>query len=633
MQTMRAEGLTSTYGEKTLFKDVNFIINENDRIGLIGVNGSGKTSLLNVISGETSPEKGTITKPNDYTIGYLKQQPELDENKTIMEAIFEGQQPVFKTIRAYEDALRKFSDHPEDPQAIDRYTKMQAKMDQEDAWEADSQVKTILNQLKIKDTSQKIAELSGGQQKRVGLAQVLIEQPDLLLLDEPTNHLDLDSVIWLQDFLKSYKGAVLVVTHDRYFLDQVTNHIWELSFGNLYHYEGNYQDFVAKKAERVELAQETEKKNQQLYKKELAWMRTGAKARSTKQKGRINRFHELEGKVGNLKVDQDISINLGSQRLGKDVIKFENANLQLGDHRILKDFNWLVQAGDRIGITGENGAGKTSLLNVIAQRVPLDSGVLKIGETVKLGYYTQQTEGVDDSKRMISFLSEIAENVTDKDGNKISVTQLLERFLFPRFMHGTLIRKLSGGEKRRLYLLKILMQQPNVLLLDEPTNDLDIGTLTVLEDYLDNFAGTVITVSHDRYFLDKVADDLLIFHGNGQIQRYTGRFTDYLKEQQAAKDSQQEAKATAKKVKPEPKEKPAAKKKTKLTYAEQLEWNHIDDDLDQLDQQHQDLEKQMAEAASDYTKLADLQKQLNKVQKQIDEKTARWEYLSNFVDE
>ncbi|WP_283593248.1 ABC-F family ATP-binding cassette domain-containing protein [Limosilactobacillus galli] len=633
MQTMRAEGLTSTYGEKTLFKDVNFIINENDRIGLIGVNGSGKTSLLNVISGETSPEKGTITKPNDYTIGYLKQQPELDENKTTMEAIFEGQQPVFKTIRAYEDALRKFSDHPEDPQAIDRYTKMQAKMDQEDAWEADSQVKTILNQLKIKDTSQKIGELSGGQQKRVGLAQVLIEQPDLLLLDEPTNHLDLDSVIWLQDFLKSYKGAVLVVTHDRYFLDQVTNHIWELSFGNLYHYEGNYQDFVAKKAERVELAQETEKKNQQLYKKELAWMRTGAKARSTKQKGRINRFHELEGKVGNLKVDQDISINLGSQRLGKDVIKFENANLQLGDHRILKDFNWLVQAGDRIGITGENGAGKTSLLNVIAQRVPLDSGVLKIGETVKLGYYTQQTEGVDDSKRMISFLSEIAENVTDKDGNKISVTQLLERFLFPRFMHGTLIRKLSGGEKRRLYLLKILMQQPNVLLLDEPTNDLDIGTLTVLEDYLDNFAGTVITVSHDRYFLDKVADDLLIFHGNGQIQRYTGRFTDYLKEQQAAKDSQQEAKATAKKVKPEPKEKPAAKKKTKLTYAEQLEWNHIDDDLDQLDQQHQDLEKQMAEAASDYTKLADLQKQLNKVQKQIDEKTARWEYLSNFVDE
>ncbi|MEE6646709.1 ABC-F family ATP-binding cassette domain-containing protein [Limosilactobacillus pontis] len=633
MQTMRAEGLTSTYGEKTLFKDIDFIINENDRIGLIGVNGSGKTSLLNVISGAVSPETGTITKPNDYTIGYLKQQPELDADKTIMEAIFEGQQPVFKTIRAYEGALQKFSDQPTDPQAIDRYTKMQAKMDQEDAWEADSQVKTILTQLKITDTSQRIGDLSGGQQKRVGLAQVLIEQPDILLLDEPTNHLDLDSVIWLQDFLRSYKGAVLVVTHDRYFLDQVTNHIWELSFGNLYHYEGNYQDFVAKKAERVELAQETEKKNQQLYKKELAWMRTGAKARSTKQKGRINRFHELAGKVGNLQTDQDIAINLGSQRLGKDVIKFKDANLMLGDHRILNDFNWLVQAGERIGITGENGAGKTSLLNVIAQRVPLDSGVLKIGETVKLGYYTQQTEGVDDSKRMISFLSEIAENVTDKDGHKLSVTQLLERFLFPRFMHGTLIRKLSGGEKRRLYLLKILMQQPNVLLLDEPTNDLDIGTLTVLEDYLDSFAGTVITVSHDRYFLDKVADDLLIFQGNGRIQRYTGRFTDYLKEEQAVKESQQAAKATTKKSQPPKKVASAPKKKTKLTYAEQLEWDHIDDDLDALDQQHQDLEKQMAAAASDYTKLAELQKQLNAVQKQIDEKTARWEYLSNFVDE
>ncbi|MEE6638208.1 ABC-F family ATP-binding cassette domain-containing protein [Limosilactobacillus pontis] len=633
MQTMRAEGLTSTYGEKTLFKDIDFIINENDRIGLIGVNGSGKTSLLNVISGAVSPETGTITKPNDYTIGYLKQQPELDADKTIMEAIFEGQQPVFKTIRAYEGALQKFSDQPTDPQAIDRYTKMQAKMDQEDAWEADSQVKTILTQLKITDTSQRIGDLSGGQQKRVGLAQVLIEQPDILLLDEPTNHLDLDSVIWLQDFLRSYKGAVLVVTHDRYFLDQVTNHIWELSFGNLYHYEGNYQDFVAKKAERVELAQETEKKNQQLYKKELAWMRTGAKARSTKQKGRINRFHELAGKVGNLQTDQDIAINLGSQRLGKDVIKFKDANLMLGGHRILNDFNWLVQAGERIGITGENGAGKTSLLNVIAQRVPLDSGVLKIGETVKLGYYTQQTEGVDDSKRMISFLSEIAENVTDKDGHKLSVTQLLERFLFPRFMHGTLIRKLSGGEKRRLYLLKILMQQPNVLLLDEPTNDLDIGTLTVLEDYLDSFAGTVITVSHDRYFLDKVADDLLIFQGNGRIQRYTGRFTDYLKEEQAVKESQQAAKATTKKSQPPKKVASAPKKKTKLTYAEQLEWDHIDDDLDALDQQHQDLEKQMAAAASDYTKLAELQKQLNAVQKQIDEKTARWEYLSNFVDE
>ena len=336
MQTMKAEGLTSTYGEKVLFDHIDFIINENDRIGLIGVNGSGKTSLLNVIAAEVSPESGQITTPNDYTIGYLKQQPQLDESKTIMEAVFAGDQTIFKTIRQYEEALNKFSAHPEDPQAVDRYNKMQNRMDQEDAWEADSRIKTILTQLKIKDTSQKIADLSGGQRKRVGLAQVLIQQPDLLLLDEPTNHLDLDSVIWLQDFLASYKGAVLVVTHDRYFLDQVTNHIWELSFGKLYQYDGNYQDFVAKKAARVALAKETEQKNQQLYKKELAWMRTGAKARSTKQKGRINRFHQLENKVGNLKTDEDISINLGSQRLGKDVIRFKGANLKLGNHQILQ---------------------------------------------------------------------------------------------------------------------------------------------------------------------------------------------------------------------------------------------------------------------------------------------------------
>lgn len=636
MQTMQAEGLTSTYGEKTLFDNVSFTINENDRIGLIGVNGSGKTSLLNVISKRTSPESGSITTPNDYTIGYLQQQPVLDPTKTIMDAIFEGDQPVFKTIREYELALDRFSNHPEDPQAMDQYTKLQAKMDQEDAWEADSRVKTILTQLKIKNVSQKVSELSGGQQKRVGLAQVLIQHPDLLLLDEPTNHLDLDSVVWLQDFLASYKGAVLLVTHDRYFLDQVTNHIWELSFGHLYHYDGNYQDFVRQKAERVELAKDTEKKNQQLYKKELVWMRTGAKARSTKQKGRINRFHELEDKVGNLKTDEDISINLGSQRLGKDVIKFKNADLTLGDHRILHNFDWLVQAGDRIGITGENGAGKTSLLNVIAQRVPLDSGVLKIGETVKLGYYTQQTEGIDDDKRMISFLSEIAENVTDKDGNKLSVTQLLERFLFPRFMHGTLIRKISGGEKRRLYLLKILMQQPNVLLLDEPTNDLDIGTLTVLEDYLDNFAGTVITVSHDRYFLDKVADDLLIFHGNGDIQRYTGRFTDYLADaKKQAEEEQQQKRAvkkqqTAKSQQSVPSS--SQKKKTKLTYAEKLEWDHIDDDLDQLDNKRKSIEEQMTEQSANYQKLAELQKKLDQVKKEIDDKTARWEYLSNYID-
>ena len=510
-------------------------------------------------------------------------------------------------------------------------------MDQENAWEADSRVKTILTQLKINDANQKIKELSGGQRKRVGLAQVLIQEPDLLMLDEPTNHLDIDSIMWLQDYLASYRGAVLVVTHDRYFLDQVANHIWELSFGKLYHYDGNYQDFVAQKATRVELAQEGERKRQALYKKELAWMRHGAKARSTKQKGRINRFNELKDNLGKLKVDEDISIELGSQRLGKDVIEMQHANLKYGDHEILDDFNWLVQAGDRIGITGEHGAGKTSLLNVIAGRTKLDSGVLKIGETVKLGYYTQQTEGIDDDKRMISYLTEVADNVVDKNGNRVNVTQLLERFLFPRFMHGTLIRKLSGGEKRRLYLLKILMQQPNVLLLDEPTNDLDIGTLTVLEDYLDDFAGTVITVSHDRYFLDKVADNLLIFRGQGKIERYRGYYTEYLKkaqaDAQAAQAAKSAAKAAAKKTAAPAKTANTAKVKTKLTYAEKLEWDHIDEEIDQLDTRQKQIEEEMAANGDNYAKLAELQKELDGVQKALAEKTARWEYLSEFVDE
>lgn len=632
MQTLRADNLTSIYGEKTLFNDVSFIINEGDRVGLIGTNGSGKTSLLNVLAGINHADSGSISKPNDYSIGYLKQKPDLDDHKTVMDAIFAGNQRIFNTIRQYEEALANYSEHPDDDKAVDRFTKMQAQMDQEDLWEAESQVKTILTQLKITDTDmqKKIGNLSGGQQKRVGLAQVLIQHPDLLMLDEPTNQLDIPSIVWLQDFLASYKGAVLVVTHDRYFLDQVTNHIWELSFGKLYHYDGNYQDFVRQKAERVELAEESERKRQSLYKKELDWMRHGAKARSTKQKGRINRFNDLKDSIGKLQTDEDVQINLGSQRLGKDVIKVENGNLKFDQQTILKDFNWLVKPGDRIGISGANGAGKSTLLNVIAGKQKLDSGVVKIGETVKLGYYTQQTEKIDKDKRVINYLSEVADSIKNANGERISVTNLLEEFLFPRFMHGTLIRKLSGGEQRRLFLLKILMQQPNVLLLDEPTNDLDISTLTVLENYLDDFDGTVITVSHDRYFLDRVASQLLIFQGNGIIKPYTGKFTDYLSNTTDSKPKQVVKKQAVKK--PVTKSANNSHKKTKLTYAEKLEWDRIDDELEQLDQQQQSIENEMNSSGDNYEKLAKLQKQLNDVQKQIDDKTARWEYLSNYVE-
>lgn len=629
MRTFRAEGLTSTYGEKTLFKDVELTINENDRIGLIGTNGSGKTSLLNVLAGVTGAEGGEITKPNDYTIGYLKQQPDLDPDLTIIDAVLAGDQPMFATIRQYEQALLDYGQHPEDPKAADRFTRLQGQMDAADLWEADSQVKTILTKLMITDWTKQIGQLSGGQQKRVGLAQILIQHPDLLILDEPTNHLDVPSIIWLQNFLATYRGAVLVVTHDRYFLDNVTNHIWELSFGRLFHYDGNYQDFVAQKAARIELENEAEKKRQSLYKHELEWMRHGAKARSTKQKGRINRFNELQDSIGHLPTEQDVAINLSSSRLGKDVLQLTDASLSFGDQPILMDFNWLIQGGDRIGIAGQNGAGKTSLLNILSGRQKLDGGVLKVGETVKIGYYTQQTEGIDQDKRVINYLSEVAETVVDANGEKVSVANLLEQFLFPRFMHGTLIRKLSGGEQRRLYLLKILMQAPNVLLLDEPTNDLDIATLTVLENYLDQFDGTVITVSHDRYFLDRVADQLLIFKGQGQIDRYTGRFSDYLAQEEAAASEKPAKKAAAK---PAPKPAPEKKEKTKLTYTEKLEWDKIEGELEELENQQQALENEMNESGDNYEKLAKLQKQLNEVNAQYDEKMARWAYLSEYVD-
>lgn len=632
MQTLRAEALSSTYGEKTLFDQISFLINEKDRIGLIGTNGSGKTSLLNVISQQISAESGELITPNDYSIGYLKQLPKLRDDLTILDAVFAGSQKIFALIRDYEAALTNFSDHPDDQTALQRYTTAQTKMDAEDAWAAESEVKTILTQLKINNLNQTVGTLSGGQKKRVGLAQVLIQSPDLLLLDEPTNHLDLDSTVWLQDFLAGYAGAVIVVTHDRYFLDQVANQIWELSFGKLYQYQGNYQDYVQQKAERVEREADTEHKQQQLYKKELAWMRTGAKARSTKQKGRINNFRELENSVGKLQVDQNVAIDLGQQRLGKEVISLKEANLKFKQQTILHDFNLLVQGGQRIGITGENGAGKSSLLNVIAGRLKLDSGTLKIGETVKLGYYMQQTEPIDEDKRMINYLSDVAANVTDKNGNQINVTQLLEQFLFPRFMHGTLIRKLSGGEKRRLYLLKILMTQPNVLLLDEPTNDLDIGTLTVLEDYLDSFAGTVITVSHDRYFLDKVADRLLIFNGQGKIGTYAGLYTDYLKNM-ATSSSDNNNPKTNQPVKSNQINKQTDTKKHKLTYAEQMEWEHIEDDIDQLEKQKKQIQTAMLENGSDYDKLAKLQAQLSQLDEDIETKTTRWEYLSDFVDD
>ncbi|HJE97540.1 MAG TPA: ABC-F family ATP-binding cassette domain-containing protein [Ligilactobacillus acidipiscis] len=632
MQTLRVEHLTKTYGEKTLFEDLNFIINEHDRIGLIGTNGSGKTTLLNAISGADPADSGELIHANDYEIGYLRQDPELAADKTVMEAVFQGSAAVFKIIRAYEEALRELEQHPERKDAVTRFSQAEERMNEADAWTAENDVKTILTQLHLDELDQKIANLSGGQKKRVGLAQILIQSPDLLILDEPTNHLDFDSIDWLEDYLKNYQGALLIVTHDRYFLDHVANQIYELSFGKLYTYQGNYEDSVQQKSERQEKALQKEHKDQQLYKKELAWMKTGAKARSTKQQARINRFEKLADKVSDkVQVDQNIDINLGQQRLGKKVIELKEASLKLGEHQIIQDFSTMINAGDRIGITGKNGAGKSSFLNILAGQLSLDSGELIIGETVKAAYYRQQTETIPEDKRVINYLNEVAQNVVNTEGERISTTQLLEQFLFPRFMHGTLIRKLSGGEKRRLYLLKLLMMQPNVLFLDEPTNDLDVGTLTILENYLETFAGTVVTVSHDRYFLDKVADRLLIFDGDAKIEHYSGQFTDYLKQEK------QSTRVTSKKVLPASHKSEAAvqkpKVKTKLTYAEQIEFDNLEQEIDQIEQKTKDVKEQMATiSGDDYLQLGDLQQQLTTLEKESEEKMARWEELGQYVD-
>lgn len=622
MKELKVTELYKTFGDKTLFDRISFLIHEKDRIGLIGVNGTGKSSLLTILAGKDSGDGdlSAIEKASDYRIGYLAQEQNFAAELLVLDAIFQGNNPLMQTVRAYEKALLQLANE-NTSEAQRKFSLAEEAMNKQDAWTADSEAKAILNKLGIDTLDKKISELSGGQIKRVALAQVLIDAPDLLLLDEPTNHLDYDAIQWLESYLKSYPGSLLMVTHDRYFLDRVTNRIFELSFGKLYEYQGNYEAYLVEKAERDRVAVEQEGKRKQLYKQELAWMRAGAKARTTKQQARINRFEDLKENLHQVKTDGQLEVNIATTRLGKKVLELKQASYQIEGKKILDHFDLLIQTKERLGITGKNGAGKSTLLNILAGRLPLDSGVLEIGETVRLAYYTQQNETLDPNKRMIAYLQEAAEEVKQRDGSQISVAEILERFLFPRFMHGTLIGKLSGGEKRRLYLLKLLIQQPNVLLLDEPTNDLDIATLTVLEDYLQEFAGAVITVSHDRYFLDKVAEKLLIFEGNGQITSYFGSIIDYLAQQTPVKEEK------SPKVKPQPKE-----RKKKLSYNEQKEWESIEDDIALLEEKIDELTEAMNHQGDDFTKLQDLQKEIDLTEQTLEEKMTRWEYLSEIVE-
>ena len=622
MSDFIVEKLTKSVGDKTVFKEISFIIHDLDRIGIIGVNGTGKTTLLDVVSerigfdGDVSP----FTKANGYKIAYLTQEPEFDDSKTVLDTVLSSDLREMALIREYETLMAEYS---EENQA--RLEKVMAEMDSLDAWSIESEVKTVLSKLGLSDLSQKVGDLSGGLRRRVQLAQVLLNDADLLLLDEPTNHLDIDTIAWLTNFLKSSKKTVLFITHDRYFLDNVATRIFELDQANLIEYQGNYQDYVRLKAEQDERDAAALHKKKQLYKQELAWMRTQPQARATKQQARINRFKDLKGEVHQTVNNEDLEINFETSRIGKKVVNFEHVDFAYEDGKqILSDFNLIMQNRDRIGIVGDNGVGKSTLLNLINGDLVPTAGVLDIGETVRIGYFSQQIKDMDESKRVINYLQEVADEVKTTVGTT-SITELLEQFLFPRSTHGTQIAKLSGGEKKRLYLLKILIEKPNVLLLDEPTNDLDIATLTVLENFLNGFGGPVVTVSHDRYFLDKVANKILAFEEGG-VREFFGNYTDYLdekaflQEQSALLEKEKEqASVKVEKVKED---------KKRMSYFEKQEWAAIEDEIADLEAKIEEIEAAMLENASDYGKLATLQRDLDAANETLLEKYERYEYLS-----
>ena len=622
MSDFIVEKLTKSVGDKTVFKEISFIIHDLDRIGIIGVNGTGKTTLLDVVSerigfdGDVSP----FTKANGYKISYLTQEPEFDDSKTVLETVLSSDLREMALIREYETLMAEYS---EENQA--HLEKVMAEMDSLDAWSIESEVKTVLSKLGLSDLSQKVGDLSGGLRRRVQLAQVLLNDADLLLLDEPTNHLDIDTIAWLTNFLKSSKKTVLFITHDRYFLDNVATRIFELDQANLIEYQGNYQDYVRLKAEQDERDAAALHKKKQLYKQELAWMRTQPQARATKQQARINRFKDLKGEVHQTVNNDNLEINFETSRIGKKVVNFEHVDFAYEDGKqILSDFNLIMQNRDRIGIVGDNGVGKSTLLNLINGDLVPTAGVLDIGETVRIGYFSQQIKDMDESKRVINYLQEVADEVKTRVGTT-SITELLEQFLFPRSTHGTQIAKLSGGEKKRLYLLKILIEKPNVLLLDEPTNDLDIATLTVLENFLNGFGGPVVTVSHDRYFLDKVANKILAFEEGG-VREFFGNYTDYLdekaflQEQSALLEKEKEqASVKVEKVKED---------KKRMSYFEKQEWATIEDEIADLEAKIEEIEAAMLENASDYGQLATLQRDLDAANETLLEKYERYEYLS-----
>lgn len=612
------EGLSKSYGMKTLFSNISFVINDTDKIGLIGINGTGKSTLLKILAGYESPDTGNIITGKNIAIEYLPQDPVFHDDLTVIEQVLKGDAQVFQVLRRYEAALEAGD--------MDGVTKWSEAMTRLDAWELESQVKTILTKLSIDHFTQPVKNLSGGQKKRLALAAALISPCDLLILDEPTNHMDNATIDWLETYLKNRKGALLMITHDRYFLDRVVGRIIEIDHGGLYSYEGNYTTFLEKKMARIEMAEILERKRENLYRRELAWIRRGAQARSTKQKARIQRFEAIKD-TSFLRKDQAVAIDVGFTRLGKKTIELEAITKAYGPMPLFKDFSYTVLPDDRIGIIGPNGAGKTTLLNSIIGQVPLTDGAVALGPTLNIGYFSQEAQDMDTRLRAIDYIKETAEYITGEKGNRISASIMMEKFLFDDELQHAPISSMSGGERRRLYLLKILMMAPNVLILDEPTNDLDIDTLKVLEAYIDDFKGIVITVSHDRYFLDRVCNKIFSFEGEGTVVVYTGNYSTY---QDYKVENLSLSKATTQSPeKTTLKQGKLKQKKLKMTWQEKKDFETIEADIAAMEAQLEAFDGDIAANQTDYVKLQELSEAKEALETALLEKMSYQEYLED----